>query len=60
MELLNKSQVAEKLSISVVTLDRIRKSGKITFRLIGNRIRFLQKDIDAFIENSASGKKEEE
>jgi excisionase family DNA binding protein len=52
LELLNKKQAATELGVSTVTLDRLRKSGRLQFRKIGSQIRFLPEDLDAFIANS--------
>ncbi len=38
--LLNKNQAARELSISIGTLDRLRKSGEIKSQQIGQQIRF--------------------
>jgi len=50
--LLNKQQAAEMLGIKPVTIDRLRKSGKLKYRQIGVQVRFLEKDITDFIEKS--------
>ena len=53
--LLDKKNAALMLGISTVSLDRIRKSGKLPFRQIGGLIRFLPQDIDDYIHSSING-----
>jgi len=57
--LLNKQQAAEILGIAPVTVDRLRKSGKLKYRQIGAKIRFLEKDITDFIEKSVVNGRDE-
>jgi excisionase family DNA binding protein len=54
-KLLNKKEAANILNISVVTVDRLRKEGKLRYRQIGNCIRFSLNDIEDFIEKSKIG-----
>ena len=44
-QLFTEQQTAERLSISVPNLSRIRKQGKIHYRLVGNSIRYSLGDI---------------
>jgi len=48
-ELYDRTQAAKLLQVGVITLDRYRKAGKISYVKIGGLIRFSQKDIDDFI-----------
>jgi len=45
-----KKKSATLLKISVETLDRYRKSGKLAYRQIGDRILFTENDLIAFLE----------
>lgn len=49
------TEVARYLNISPVTLWRLRKAGKITFRRVASRVIFVQNDIDAFLEECRRG-----
>jgi len=49
--LLDRKQTAELLKIGVITLDRLRKAGKIPYIKIGSLIRFTPEDIDNCIKN---------
>lgn len=46
----NKSSAARALGISVETLDRFRRSGKLPYRRIGDRILFTESDLSAFLD----------
>jgi len=50
-ELLDRKQAAEQLKIGIITLDRLRKAGKIPFIKIGSLIRFTPEDIETCIKN---------
>jgi hypothetical protein len=50
--LLTKSECAKALGLSVVSLDRLRLTGKIHARKFGHLVRFTPEDIQAFIDNS--------
>jgi excisionase family DNA binding protein len=50
-ELLDRKQAAAQLKIGVITLDRLRKAGKIPYIKIGALIRFTPEDIEKCIEN---------
>jgi predicted site-specific integrase-resolvase len=56
-ELINKKDAAKILGISIVTLDRLRKSGKLSYRKIGSFIKFTPGDIDEFIKKSVVNSK---
>lgn len=44
-------EVAEKMKVSLRTVDRLKESGKLPFYKIGSKItRFKESDIDAFLE----------
>jgi excisionase family DNA binding protein len=47
-----KQETAKLLGIAVVTLDRLRRRKGISFRKVGSRVLFTQKDIDQFLEQS--------
>jgi len=51
-KLLKKNDVSKSLGISCVTIDRLRRSGKLPYRKIGKMVRFLEQDIESFIINS--------
>ena len=55
---LDKKDVAERLGISVVSLDRLRRRGVLPYRQIGRLVRFLQEDIDKYLENAKVEKKQ--
>jgi len=50
-ELLDRKQAANLLKIGVITLDRLRKAGKIPYIKIGHLIRFTPEDIENCIKN---------
>ena len=50
--LLTKSQVAKRLGYSSSTIDRLRKSGQLPYRKIFNSVRFIEQDIEDFINNA--------
>lgn len=50
--LIDKKDAALKLGISPITLDRLRQCGKLPYRRIGNQVRFLESDLETFIQNS--------
>ena len=52
--LMSREDAAWALNMSVPTLDRIRKEGKIPYRQIGGFIRFTPQDIDYFISSAAT------
>ena len=49
----NKKTAAKYLNISVETLDRYKKLGKLPFRQIGDRVLFTETDLHAFLDNCA-------
>jgi excisionase family DNA binding protein len=49
----NKSSASKALGISTETLDRYRRSGKLPFRRIGDRILFTESDLTAFLDGCA-------
>jgi len=50
--LMSKNEVCERLGYSVATIDRLRKAGKLPYRKIFNSVRFIEQDIEDFINNS--------
>jgi excisionase family DNA binding protein len=54
-ELISRKEAAEALKIGVITLDRLRKAGKIPYVQIGHLIRFTPEDITKCIENLKVG-----
>jgi excisionase family DNA binding protein len=54
MTLLDKRQAADALGVSSVTVDRLRRSGKLLCRKIGGLVRFIPEDLDDFIRAAAS------
>jgi len=50
-ELLDRKQAAQLLKIGIITLDRLRKAGKIPYIRIGALIRFTYADIEECIQN---------
>jgi len=51
MKIYNKKQLAKEIGVSVVTLDRYRKEGKIPHRKIGSRVVFTDADMIAFLDS---------
>ncbi|MDR0448031.1 MAG: helix-turn-helix domain-containing protein [Treponema sp.] len=49
----NKKAAAKALHISVVSLDRQRKAGKLPCRRIGGQVFFTESDLNTFLENCA-------
>jgi excisionase family DNA binding protein len=47
--LIDKRAAAEALGISTVTVDRLRKSGKLPYRQIGGLVRFCPDDVEQYI-----------
>jgi excisionase family DNA binding protein len=58
MTLLDKKQAATALGVSPVTVDRLRQSGKLSYRKIGGLVRFIPEDLDDFIRAAASTNRE--
>jgi excisionase family DNA binding protein len=50
--LLDKKKAAEALGLSVVSVDRLRKAGKLPYRQIGGLVKFCQDDIDRYVESA--------
>ncbi|MDR0587283.1 MAG: helix-turn-helix domain-containing protein [Treponema sp.] len=53
MTLFTKKQAAERLGCSTVTIDKLRRLGKLPCHKIGALVKFTQEDIDEFVERSA-------
>ena len=49
----NRKSVAEILGVCRETVDRCRKSGKLPYHKIGDRIVFTESDITAFLDSCA-------
>jgi predicted site-specific integrase-resolvase len=49
----SKKDAAKALNISVETLDRYKKLGKVPYHQIGDRVVFTENDLVAFLENCA-------
>ena len=49
----NKKNAAKALCVSVETLDRYKKAGKLPFRQIGDRVVFTESDLAAFLDSCA-------
>jgi excisionase family DNA binding protein len=49
----NKKNAAKALNISVETLDRYKKLGKMPYHQVGDRVIFTEDDLAAFLENCA-------
>jgi len=52
MKLFSKKEIAEKLNISVRTIDRLIKSKKLNACKIGRSVRITQEQLDEFIQAS--------
>lgn len=50
MQLMTRDEAAQQLRVSVISLDRLRKAGKIPHRKIGGRVFFGSNDISDFLE----------
>lgn len=51
-EFLNMKEVAERLNVHPVTINRYCKQNKLTYYQVGARKRFKKEDIDKFIEGA--------
>ena len=49
-QIFNKKAAAKALNISVVTLNRYTKNGRIPHRRIGDRVLYCESDLNAFID----------
>lgn len=49
----NKANAAKALGVSVETIDRYRKNGKLPYRQIGDRIIFTENDLTNFLDACA-------
>lgn len=50
--LLSESQAADKLGVSIATMQRMRKRGDIAWRQIGGRVRYTIDDVRDYIEGA--------
>ena len=55
MNLLNKSAAAERLDISVRTLDRLVSDGKIRYVLVRSSIKFTEEELCRYIKEAMCG-----
>lgn len=53
-KLLTAKQVAERLSVSRVTLWRLARDGKIEAHRIGKQLRFEREEVEAFIKRTST------
>jgi hypothetical protein len=51
--LFDKQKAVERIGVNTVTIDQLRRTGKLPYRKVGNLVRFLPQDIESFIEKSA-------
>jgi excisionase family DNA binding protein len=56
-DIYNKTEAAKKLKISIETINRNLKSGKLPYRKIGQRVIFTESDLTAFLEACAVSRK---
>jgi len=52
-QIFNKRGAAQALGVSVETLDRYKKNGRLPFHQIGNRIVYTENDLSTFLESCA-------
>ncbi|MDR1287108.1 MAG: helix-turn-helix domain-containing protein [Treponema sp.] len=53
MILHTKKEAAEQLGCSVVTVDKLRRQGKLPCHKVGALVKFTPEDIDAFLQRAA-------
>jgi excisionase family DNA binding protein len=53
VKVFNKKEAAKALNISVETLNRYKKAGKLPFHQIGDRVVFTENDLLTFLETCA-------
>jgi len=49
----NKKQAAKELKVSTITVDRLRREGKMPYHKIGSRVIFTSDDLDNFLNSCA-------
>ena len=49
-QIYNKRGAAKALNVSIETIDKYRKNGKLPYRLIGSRVVFCESDLNALLE----------
>ena len=54
----SRKEAAKILGISVETVDRCRKSGKLPFHKIGDRIVFTESDLTTFLNNCGGNQRQ--
>lgn len=55
LEIFTDKEASELLRLSQVSLWRLRKAGKITFRRVSTKIVYLREDLEAFLESNKRG-----
>jgi excisionase family DNA binding protein len=53
MSFFTKGEIAAKLGVSTITVDRLRRRGLLPYRRIGGTVRFTENDLNTFIERTA-------
>ncbi|QAU42208.1 helix-turn-helix domain-containing protein [Bradyrhizobium guangdongense] len=51
LELLTVVDVAKILRISIATVRRLQQQRRIPFLKVGGRVRFIRRDVDAYLQN---------
>jgi excisionase family DNA binding protein len=54
-KLINRQQVSEILSVGVISVDRLRQSGKLPYIKVGRLVRFEYQDVIQCLENLRKG-----
>jgi len=49
-QIFNKRGAAKALNVSIETIDKYRKNGKLPYRLIGSRVVFCESDLNALLQ----------
>jgi len=49
----NKKQAAKELKVSTITVDRLRREGKMPYHKIGSRVIFTSNDLEIFLNSCA-------
>ena len=55
LKLYTTKETCATLKISSITLWRLRKAGKITFRLVASKIVYLREDLENYLEQNKRG-----
>jgi hypothetical protein len=54
-KLIDRQQVSEILKIGILSVDRLRKSGKLPYKKLGRLIRFAPEDVEQCLRNLQVG-----